>query len=153
MLSIITQEKMFVFSAQLLPKACWFNGYSNAQHQCFHDIWGVWFVPTSGRWSRLEETKSVCTSAGPLWSLGDSWAGAAEWKHCSLLQVCDDLLTPLESVIHLRSNLACCHQTLFPSTALQKCIVLFLSWTLCSAPWTYRTPLKQQHVHAACFMP
>lgn len=71
-------------------------------------------MPTTGRWSRLEETGSVCTSAGPLCSLGDSWAGAAAGKHGSLLQVCDDLLTPLESIIYLRSNLACCHQPLFP---------------------------------------
>lgn len=58
--------------------------------------------------------RAVCTSAGPLCSLGDSWAGASAWKHCSLLQLCDDLLTPLESIIYPRSNLAHCHQLLLP---------------------------------------
>lgn len=70
----------------LLSKACWLNGYSSAQHQRFRAIWAARFVPASGRWSRLEEMGSVCTSAGPLGSLGDPRAEAAAWEHRSLLQ-------------------------------------------------------------------
>lgn len=33
------------------------------------------------------------------------------------------------------------------------CILSFLSWTLLFAPWTCRSPWKQQRVHAVCYVP
>lgn len=144
----LVRKRCFVFSALLLPKACRFNGCSNAEHRCLQGIWAACFMPTSGRWSRLEETGSACTPAGPLCSPGDSRAGAAAWKPSPGMQG-----PSRTSGVHNLPIWPAATSCYSPFSAQQKCIILFLSWTLFFTPWTCRTPWKRQRVHTAWFVP